>query len=59
MAREVIVTPAVMVTDQEDEQLPASARQADALGFIVKDASLRILTELPQRVREAVTRHRR
>jgi two-component system NtrC family sensor kinase len=58
MAREGIGTPAVLVTGQDDEQLAARAFQVGALDFIVKDVQL-LLTGLPQRVQEALTRHRR
>jgi hypothetical protein len=38
---------------------PASAREADVVGFVVKGPSTRPLFELSQRVQEAVARHRR
>jgi CheY-like chemotaxis protein len=53
MASEGITTPAIMVNP------PAPAWEADVVGFVVKGPSIQFLIELPQRVREAVARHRR
>src|SRR3954470_10999347 len=41
-----------------DAALAAPALHAGALDYVVKDAALTFLIELPQRVRETITRHR-
>jgi PAS domain S-box-containing protein len=58
LAREGINTPVLMVTGHGDEKLAAHVLRAGALDYIVKDAALTFLGELPKRVAESVTRHR-
>jgi PAS domain S-box-containing protein len=57
MAREGIATPPFMITGKGDEDLATRVLHLGALDYLVKDIGLRYLTELPQRVREAVKRH--
>ncbi|MCI0460452.1 MAG: PAS domain S-box protein, partial [Gemmataceae bacterium] len=58
LSREGIATPALIVTACGDEQLATRVLHAGALDYVVQDAELTFLTELPKRVRESVTRHR-
>jgi PAS domain S-box-containing protein len=58
LAREGISVPSLMVTAAGDEQLAARVLRAGALDYIVKDAALTFLADLPKRVSESVTRHR-
>jgi PAS domain S-box-containing protein len=58
LARENIAVPALMVTAHGDEQLASQVLRAGALDYVVKDAELRFLAELPKRVVESVTQHR-
>ncbi|MBY0233112.1 MAG: response regulator [Gemmataceae bacterium] len=58
LAADGIVAPVLMVTARGDEHLATRVLQAGALDYIVKDAELRFLDDLPKRVRESVRRHR-
>lgn len=58
LAREGIATPALIMTGSGDEQLATRVLHAGALDYIVQDAELTFLTELPKRVHESVTRYR-
>ncbi len=58
LAGENISVPALMVTAHGDEQLASQVLRAGALDYVVKDAELRFLAELPKRVAESVTQHR-
>jgi PAS domain S-box-containing protein len=58
LAREGIAVPVLMVTGQGDETLATRVLRAGALDYVVKDAALTFLGELPKRVTESVTRHR-
>jgi PAS domain S-box-containing protein len=58
LVREGISTPAVMVTASGDEELAIRVVHAGGLDYVVKDAALAYLNELPKRVQLAVTRHR-
>ncbi len=58
-AREGITVPVLVVTvEATDTQLATRVLHAGALDYIVKDAALTFLLELPKRVSEAVSRHR-
>src|SRR5262249_4083603 len=54
MARDGIATPVLMITGKGDQELARRVLQAGAVDYVVKDIGLRYLTELPQRVPEAV-----
>jgi two-component system cell cycle sensor histidine kinase/response regulator CckA len=58
LAREGISVPVIVVTGKGDEQLAARVLRAGALDYIVMDSALTFLAELPERIRESVTRHR-
>lgn len=58
LAQEGIPTPVLMVTASSDVQVATQALQAGALDYVVKDPSLTFLNDLPQRVHDAITRHR-
>jgi PAS domain S-box-containing protein len=58
LAREGIAAPALIVTAHGDEQLATKVFQAGALDYIVKDAGLSFLNDLPKRLSESVNRHR-
>ena len=58
MAKENISVPILMVTGQGDEDLATRVLHAGALDYVVKDASLNFLAELPKRVAESVSKHR-
>jgi PAS domain S-box-containing protein len=58
LIRERVSTPALMVTAFGNEQLAAEVLRVGALDYVVKDAGLHFLADLPKRVSEAVSRHR-
>lgn len=58
LSRENIGVPILMVTAYGDEDLAARVLRAGALDYVVKDASLGFLVDLPKRVGESVVRHR-
>jgi two-component system cell cycle sensor histidine kinase/response regulator CckA len=58
LAREGIATPVVLMTAYGDEKIAAKALMGGAVDYIVKDPGMGFVTELPKRLREAVTRHR-
>jgi PAS domain S-box-containing protein len=58
LAHEGIAAPVLMVTAHGDEHLAAKVFQAGALDYIVKDAGLSFLNDLPKRVNESVNRYR-
>jgi PAS domain S-box-containing protein len=56
--REGIATPVLMVTAYGDEHLATQVLRAGALDYVVKDAALTFLADLPKRVSESVTLHK-
>jgi PAS domain S-box-containing protein len=58
LTREGIAVPVLMVTGKGNEHLATSVLRAGALDYLVKDADLKFLAELPKRVAESVRRHR-
>jgi PAS domain S-box-containing protein len=58
LVREGISTPVLMVTAYGDEQLATQVLRAGALDYVVKDADLAFLVDLPKRVSESVTLHK-
>jgi PAS domain S-box-containing protein len=58
MHREGITTPVLVVTGKGDERTVAEVLRAGAVDYLPKGAGLEFLNELPQRVSEAVMRHR-
>ncbi len=58
LARENVTVPILMVTAHGDQELAASVLLAGALDYIIKDASLTFLAELPKRVSESVSKYR-
>jgi PAS domain S-box-containing protein len=57
LSREGITTPVVLMTGFGDEKLATQALREGALDYIVKDAGVAFLAELPKRIQEAITRH--
>jgi PAS domain S-box-containing protein len=57
LTREGISTPVVLMTAYGDEKIAAKALMGGAVDYIVKDPGMGFVTELPKRLREAVTRH--
>lgn len=57
-ASEGITAPVLMVTQNEGAHMATRVLHAGALDYLVKDANLAFLTELPKRVTDSVTRHR-
>jgi PAS domain S-box-containing protein len=58
LQQERIGTPVLMITAYGDQQLAAQVLRDGALDYIVRDQAGAYLAELPDRVIEAVTRHR-
>jgi PAS domain S-box-containing protein len=58
LGRAGITVPVLAVLRREDEPRAADILRAGALDFLVKDASLAFLAELPQRIAEVVSRYR-
>jgi PAS domain S-box-containing protein len=58
LTREGISVPCIVLTEAGEEQWGAQALWAGALDYVVRDAPMAFLTELPKRVSEAVTRYR-
>jgi len=58
LAAEGFHAPVLIMTAHGDEKVATQALLAGAIDFLVKDNALAFLAELPQRVEEAVTRHR-
>ncbi len=58
LAREGIAAPVLIVTAHGDERLAARVFQAGVLDYVVKDAGLSFLNDLPKRVSESVNRYR-
>jgi PAS domain S-box-containing protein len=57
LAREGNTTPVVLLTGVGSEQVAANALMGGAADYIIKDAALGFLSELPKRLQEAITRH--
>jgi DNA-binding response OmpR family regulator len=55
LRREGVNTPVIMVTAYADESLITQALRAGALDFVVQDAGLKFLNELPERVSKAAS----
>ncbi|HMF13309.1 MAG TPA: PAS domain S-box protein, partial [Gemmataceae bacterium] len=58
LAREGIGVPCIVITEAGEEQWGAKALWAGALDYVVRDAGMAFLVDLPKRVSEAVTRYR-
>jgi two-component system cell cycle sensor histidine kinase/response regulator CckA len=58
LQQESIFVPVLMITAHGDEQLATRVLQAGALDYVVKDAALHFLQELPKRVAESIRRYR-
>lgn len=58
LTNEGVNAPVLMITAYGNEGLATQALRAGALDYVVKDAALTYLVELPKRVTESVTRHR-